>query len=414
MGIAVNVKPDIKFLEANMKRTFFRIIPLMIFIIGMGCAGGARPAENSPAGPAANSDGLTLDQALKEAAERIDERIAAGSKIAPLNFTSPHDKFSGYVLDELTVNLVDSRKLTVVDRKEVELIRGEFDFQFSGEVGDDSMQELGRMLGAQSIISGSLTDLGGFQRIVIRVLNVQNASVEVQYRANIINDAIVTALLTGGKSGGTTGTPQRASSGGAAGSGTRTVQADGSAPAAAQPAAVAPAEVIKDSYAIGETGPAGGIIFYDKGDNSSGWQYLEAAPASTEGKNIQWAANSGSVKGTSTEIGTGKQNTQAIMKFALQTGENMAAARLCDRLQYGGYNDWFLPSKVELGIRYLNLKMEGIGGFSEGSYWSSSESGKSNGAWSQNFSDGRQNDDGYASREGAKHTEKSVRAVRAF
>jgi TolB-like protein len=192
-----------------MKRTFLGIIPLIIFI--MGCAGGATPTASQTENSRASSDGITLDRALKEAAERIDERIVAGSKIAPLNFNSAHDKFSGYVLDELTANLVDSRKLTVVDRKEVDLIRGEFDFQFSGEVGDDSMQELGRMLGAQSIISGSLTDMGGFQRIVIRVLNVQNASVEVQYRANIINDSIVTALLTGGKSIETARSSQRAS-----------------------------------------------------------------------------------------------------------------------------------------------------------------------------------------------------------
>jgi TolB-like protein len=193
-----------------MKKATFKIIPMILLIIG--CAGGAKSVEN-PTNPSDSSGGMTLDQALKEAAGRIDERIAAGSKIAPLNFNSSHDKFSSYVLDELTANLVDSRKLTVVDRKEVDLIRGEFDFQFSGEVGDDSMQELGRMLGAQSIISGSLTDMGGFQRIVIRVLNVQNASVEVQYRANIINDAIVAALLTGGKSGGMATSPQRVSSG---------------------------------------------------------------------------------------------------------------------------------------------------------------------------------------------------------
>jgi TolB-like protein len=187
----------VNYLEANVKKTILKIIPIILLI--MGCSGGPKPVEN-PANLADNSGGMTLDQALKEAAGRIDERITVGSKIAPLNFNSPHDKFSSYVLDELTANLVDSRKLTVVDRKEVDLIRGEFDFQLSGEVGDDSIQELGRMLGAQTIISGSLTDIGGFYRIVIRVLNVQNASVEVQYRANIVNDSIVTALLTGGKS----------------------------------------------------------------------------------------------------------------------------------------------------------------------------------------------------------------------
>jgi len=138
---------------------------------------------------------VQLDTALMIAAERIDGRIAAGSKIALLNFTSSSDQFSSYVLDELTAYLVDSGLLTVIDRKEIDLIRGELNFQYSGEVDDDSMQELGRMLGAQSIVSGSLTEIDNAYRMVIRVLNVQTAAVEVQYRTNITNDRTVKALL---------------------------------------------------------------------------------------------------------------------------------------------------------------------------------------------------------------------------
>ncbi len=29
------------------------------------------------------------------------------------------------------------------------------------------------------------------------------------------------------------------------------------------------------SHQIGDTGPAGGIVFYDKGDDTDGWRYLE-------------------------------------------------------------------------------------------------------------------------------------------
>jgi hypothetical protein len=106
-------------------------------------------------------------------------------------------RWSDYVLEELTANLVSSGHLLVVDRREIDLIRGELNFQYSGDVDDNSMQELGRMLGAQSIVSGSLTEIGGTYRIVFRVLNVQTAVVEVQYRTNIINDNMVTALLGG-------------------------------------------------------------------------------------------------------------------------------------------------------------------------------------------------------------------------
>jgi len=144
---------------------------------------------------------VQLDTALMLAAERIDARITAGSKIAVLNFNSK-PKFSSYIIDELTAYLVDSGSLKVIDRKEIDLIRGEQNFQYSGDVDDASMVSLGRMIGAQSIVSGSLTEIDNTYRIVIRVLNVQTASVEVQYRATIINDRKVKSLLNIEKTAG--------------------------------------------------------------------------------------------------------------------------------------------------------------------------------------------------------------------
>jgi len=140
---------------------------------------------------------IPLDRAIEEATKNMDARITAKSRVALINFNAPSVPFSDYVLDELTANLVNSGHLIVIDRKEIDLIRGELNFQYSGDVDDNSMQELGRMLGAQSIVSGSLTDIGGTYRIVIRVLNVQTAAVEVQYRTNIVNDSKVKALLGG-------------------------------------------------------------------------------------------------------------------------------------------------------------------------------------------------------------------------
>jgi len=411
--------------------TLFGIIFLLI-----GCAGSAPPAETS----APNSIGMTLDQALKEAADRIDERITAGSKIAPLNFNSPHDKFSSYVLDELTANLVDSRRLTVVDRKEVDLIRGEFDFQFSGEVGDDSMQELGRMLGAQAIISGSLTDMGDFFRIVIRVLNVQNASVEVQYRANIDNDKILAALMTGGKTETAVSTPQRTATQTTVAPATAPVAtpAPSSAPAhtpaptvtptpppaqAATPApapatiapiptqAAAPTSVPEPAptpppptvYRVGDAGPAGGIIFYDKGNNTNGWRYLEAA--SRDAGSVVWGTNN-DISGTRVEIGAGKQNTQIIVNYMMESGNNQPAAQTCRQYRQGGYDDWFLPSKAELNLMYWNLKQQSLGGLGSGWYWSSSNASNYY-ASTQSFGNGNQGD-------AYKSDVNSIRPIRAF
>jgi len=124
---------------------------------------------------------------------------------------------------------------------------------------------------------------------------------------------------------------------------------------------------------IGDTGPAGGIIFYDKGRYSDGWRYLEVAPQSTEWVDRRWATDkSGFASKYHGDIGTGQQNTNNILKWLKYFGEKGCAAQLCDAMIFGGYDDWFLPSLDELDLMYENLKKKGVGGFANDSYWSSS------------------------------------------
>jgi len=106
-------------------------------------------------------------------------------------------------LNELEANILDYGKLHIIDRKELDLLRGELAFQMGGEVSDKSMQELGQMLGAKYVVSGSLTEITGSNRLVIRVLVVETAAVAAQYRADIANDTRVQSLLEGGRTGGT-------------------------------------------------------------------------------------------------------------------------------------------------------------------------------------------------------------------
>ena len=159
------------------------------------------------------------------------------------------------------------------------------------------------------------------------------------------------------------------------------------------------------TYKIGDIGPAGGWIFYDKGNSSDGWRYLEAAPED-QAEGVKWGCSGESIPGArGIAIGTGKINTQAIIKSC---SKDKIAAKKCTEYRGGGKSDWFLPSKDELNLLFENLYKNGIGGFAEEYYWSSSEEdGYPAPGWLQDFSFGGQND--YA-----KDTICKVRAVRAF
>jgi len=168
-------------------------------------------------------------------------------------------------------------------------------------------------------------------------------------------------------------------------------------------------------YALRVTGPAGGLIFYDKGSysGSPAWRYLEAAPSDypenpgfPQHSLPPWDDSNPNVNiigGTATGIGTGQQNT---INIVVSKGSDSYAALVCYELVISGYDDWFLPSKDELDKIYKELRLFGVGGFADSYYWSSSAYSLQY-AWEQNFINGSQ---GYTS----KASSLSVRAVRAF
>jgi len=157
------------------------------------------------------------------------------------------------------------------------------------------------------------------------------------------------------------------------------------------------------TYTVGDTGPAGGWIFYDKGISSDGWRYLEAAP-DDQSIGSPWGCYGVSIWGADgTAVGTGEQNTIDIEAGCTTAG---TAADICANLGLGGYSNWFLPSKDELNLMHTNLKDFGLGGFADYGYWSSSEV-SANYAWIQDF------DSGYQLNYSKSYTFR-VRAVRAF
>jgi len=177
-----------------------------------------------------------------------------------------------------------------------------------------------------------------------------------------------------------------------------------------------------ETYKIGAMGPAGGIIFYDKGQFSEGWRFLEAAPAEYEFQSA-WQFTGIAITGTDTGIGAGRSNKD-IMKIMGYSEISDNAAYRCSQLEINGFKDWFLPSKDELNLMYIILHRNKMGGFSDDMYWSSSvgNEGKDKqwnskyATWCQRFSDGAQHStidlSGYTS--DTRTAVLYVRAIRAF
>jgi TolB-like protein len=142
-----------------------------------------------------NDNSVSLDRAISGSMSYLSEHLDQGSRVAVLNFTAP-PAVSNYIIEESIAFLVKDGKLTVVDRNELELLQREINFQLSGEVSDESAQSIGKKLGAQTIISGSLNPFGNIWRMHIRALEVETARVQSAQTYTIRKDRVLSNLIS--------------------------------------------------------------------------------------------------------------------------------------------------------------------------------------------------------------------------
>jgi len=70
-----------------------------------------------------SQDTVNLDTAIKEAADYFEKRLNARSLVAVLNIKSDHQRFSKYIIDELTDTIVNRDMLRAVERRDYALIK---------------------------------------------------------------------------------------------------------------------------------------------------------------------------------------------------------------------------------------------------------------------------------------------------
>jgi hypothetical protein len=121
----------------------------------------------------------------------------------------------------------------------------------------------------------------------------------------------------------------------------------------------------------------GGIIFWlENGDEHGIVASLKDLPSSV------WSDMSNLEIGSSAnDMANGTSNTQAIIN---QQGHTTSAAKLCDDYAVGGYNDWYLPSLIELeefknSLLLINSVLGNSDRLKYNVYWSSTESGYNRG-----------------------------------
>ena len=154
------------------------------------------------------------------------------------------------------------------------------------------------------------------------------------------------------------------------------------------------------AFAIGDVGPAGGIVFLDKGASTDGWRYLEIAMQDLG--RAEWGCfNTPITNSRSSTVGSGAENTQhiidlhdAFQSYYTNPGEcstmsdGTVAAKIAADFSFNGFDDWHLPSSEEMFWVYQNLHAANLASFStDDLYWTSTEN-DDNTAVAINFTNG--------------------------
>jgi len=117
------------------------------------------------------------EKAIPQIFSALTANIPLRSRLAIVGIDSTNPNEAAFYLNELTLQFVNSRKYTVVDRGDIDKVLVEQNFQMSGYVDDDAFVSIGKFIGATVVITGSISGTGSQKRLVIKAIDVLTSEI---------------------------------------------------------------------------------------------------------------------------------------------------------------------------------------------------------------------------------------------
>jgi TolB-like protein len=128
-----------------------------------------------------------IEAAVTSGVRNLATRIPAGAKVAVVNINASSERLASTIVDETMFQLVTLDRFVVVDRKSLDVIKAEQNFQLSGDVDDHTIVEIGKLLGAAIVITGSYDQIRNENRLTLKALDVQTGHVVHMVREEVRN-----------------------------------------------------------------------------------------------------------------------------------------------------------------------------------------------------------------------------------
>ena len=116
----------------------------------------------------------SLEDAVFRAAQEIMQDLKENTKVAIVSIAADDPALSEVVIARLEHIMFRTRRFDIVDRRDLDVIRSEINFQLSGYVPDESAVDVGKATGANIVITGNLIISGNTRQLTIRALDVES------------------------------------------------------------------------------------------------------------------------------------------------------------------------------------------------------------------------------------------------
>jgi TolB-like protein len=131
--------------------------------------------------------------------DKVYQEMKKVTRIAITEFTygDEFNDFSRNVQDILYTNLIQ-RGMTVVEREKMEQVLNELGKSFSGMIDSSTAAEIGKLLGVEAIVVGTVADMGNSVDLRARLVDVEKGAAITAAQIDVVKDPTITGLLGSG------------------------------------------------------------------------------------------------------------------------------------------------------------------------------------------------------------------------
>ena len=140
------------------------------------------------------SQAVTLDESIALAADYLGGHLDLKTTLAVYNFNSDSGLLSDHIINELAIALANAG-MNVVDRYNLSIANQEIYYNRQGTIDENTIQDFGREIGAQTVIFGAFTKSGAEYRLRIQAISVETKRILTGRNFQVKEDPALLSLM---------------------------------------------------------------------------------------------------------------------------------------------------------------------------------------------------------------------------